>query len=131
MLSRILNGLHQDPNYHGFYMEKRGPQINHLTFTDDMTIFTSGRSRSLQMVMKVLLNYESISGQPNNKRKSYFIIPSNVFRSPADRVKQNTRFLQKSDPFTYLGCPLYIKRQRIIYFSDIVSKWLVEYQVDS
>lgn len=24
VLSRLLNGLHLDPNYHGFYMEKRG-----------------------------------------------------------------------------------------------------------
>lgn len=122
VLSRLLNGLHQSPSYHGFYMEKSGPQINNLSFADDIIIFTSGRSRSLQMMMKVLSTYEGVSGQLINKSKSYFIIPSNAFKRTVNRVKQNTDFVQKNDLFTYLGCLLYIRRQRIIYFFDMVSK---------
>lgn len=122
VLSRLLNQLHQSPQFHGFYMEKIGPQINHLSFADDTIIFTSGRSKSLELIMKVLSVYESNSGQLINKSKSHFIVPPHVFKRSVDRVKSITGFLQKKAPFTYLGCPLYIGRQRIIYYSDMVSK---------
>lgn len=60
MLSRLLNNLHQSPIFHGFYMEKRGPQINHLTFADDIIIFTFGRSKSLELIKNVLVVYEDV-----------------------------------------------------------------------
>ncbi|XP_049386364.1 uncharacterized protein LOC125850515 [Solanum stenotomum] len=37
-------------------------------------------------------------------------------------IKEITGFIQKGSPITYLGCPLYIGRQRIIYYSDLVAK---------
>lgn len=72
--------------------------------------------------MNVLSTYERVSGQQVNTTRSYFIIPVNAFRSTTERVKRTTGFVQKNAPFTYLCCPIYIGRQRIIYFSDIVSK---------
>lgn len=122
VLSKLLNGLYQNTNFHGFYMEKRGPQINHVSSADDIIIFTSGRSKSLKVIMKMLSTYENVSNQLINKRNSYFIIPENAFRSTAERVNRITGFMQKKDPFTYLGCLIYIRRQRVIYFSDMVSK---------
>ncbi|WMV08067.1 hypothetical protein MTR67_001452 [Solanum verrucosum] len=61
VLSRILNLLHYDPNYKGFQMEIRGPQINHLCFADDVIIFTSRTRASLQLIMKTLGTYEAVS----------------------------------------------------------------------
>lgn len=63
MLSRLLNELHHSPTFHGSYMEKMGPQINHLIFAYDIIIFTSRRSKSLELIMKVLSVYEGVSGQ--------------------------------------------------------------------
>lgn len=83
----MLNGLHQFPDFHYFYMQQRGPQINHLSFADDTIIFTSGRTKSLQLIMKVLATYESMSGQQINKNKSHFIVPDNAFTSTIARVK--------------------------------------------
>lgn len=42
-------------NYHGFDMEFRGAQINHLSFVDDIIIFASRRKESLQMILLFLL----------------------------------------------------------------------------
>ncbi|KAG5585833.1 hypothetical protein H5410_046267 [Solanum commersonii] len=39
-----------------------------------------------------------------------------------DRVKRYTGFHQKETPITYLSCPLFIGRPRLIYFSELISK---------
>jgi len=122
VLSRSLNRHHQDPLYHGFYMEMRAPQINHLSFADDIIIFTSERKHSLKLIMKTLAIYEQTSGQLINKAKSHFLLPSNAFRTTSDIIKKYTGFHQKEAPITYLGCLLFISRPRIIYFSEMVNK---------
>ncbi|KAG5609439.1 hypothetical protein H5410_020720 [Solanum commersonii] len=65
-------------------MEPKEPQINHLSFADNVIIFSSTDRHSLKLIMDI--------------------------------------FSQKSSPITYLGCPLYIGRQRIIYYSHLVEK---------
>lgn len=60
VLSRLMNNLHGNPQYHGFYMEARGPQINHLSFADDVIIFASGRKNTLKLIMKTLSTYEYV-----------------------------------------------------------------------
>lgn len=62
VLSRLLNSLHKNNHFYGFYMEKRGSHINHLSFADDIMIFTSGRNRSLELIMDVLSTYKGVSG---------------------------------------------------------------------
>lgn len=47
---------------------------------------------------------------------------SSAFKESVDSIKHITSLLQKKVLFTYLGCHLYIERQRIIYFSDLISK---------
>ncbi|XP_049364529.1 uncharacterized protein LOC125829336 [Solanum verrucosum] len=103
-------------------METRGPQVNHLSFADDIIIFTSGRKKSLELIMHTLNIYEETSGQLVNKDKSHFMVHSNAFNSTKDRIKRVTGFKQKEGHITYLGCPLYIGRPRIIYFSDLINK---------
>lgn len=103
-------------------MEKRGPHINHLSFEGDVIIFTSGTSRSLELIVKTLSTYERVSGQLVNRNKSHFLVTSDASQRTCHRVQSITGFSQKKDPVTYLGCPLYIGRQKVIYFSDMVSK---------
>ncbi|KAK6782013.1 hypothetical protein RDI58_019809 [Solanum bulbocastanum] len=122
VLSRRLNLIHQNPLYRGFNMEHRGPQINHLSFADDVIIFTSTDRQSLQLIMKTLREYESASGQLINKEKSQFMIPDNTSQNIRDIIQEVTGFSKKDSPISYLGCPLYIGRQRIIYYSQLVEK---------
>ncbi|XP_055802634.1 uncharacterized protein LOC129871697 [Solanum dulcamara] len=122
VLSRLMNNLHQHPQYHGFLMAKKGPQINHLSFADDIIIFSSGRSHTLKLIMETLHTYEHALGQLINRDKSNFMVPSNAFNSTIRRIKKVTGFKQKDSPITYLGCPLYIGRQRIIYYSELIAK---------
>ncbi|XP_055814558.1 uncharacterized protein LOC129884254 [Solanum dulcamara] len=122
VLSRLMNNLHHHTHYHGFLMAKGGPQINHLSFADDVIIFSSGRSQTLQLIMDTLHTYESTSGQLINRDKSHFMVPSNAFNSTVRRIKRVTGFKKMTSPITYLGCPLYIGRQKINYYSDLITK---------
>ncbi|XP_055825776.1 uncharacterized protein LOC129894218 [Solanum dulcamara] len=79
VLSRLMNNLYHHPQFHGFYMANHGPQINHLSFADD--IFSSGRKQTLTLIMETLDAYEKVSAQLINKHKSHFMIPSNAFKS--------------------------------------------------
>ncbi|WMV23932.1 hypothetical protein MTR67_017317 [Solanum verrucosum] len=108
VLSRLLNSLHQIPSYKGFFMEPKGPQINHLSFADDVIIFASTDRHSLKLIMDMLGDYEHTSGQLINKEKSHFMIPANTSQDIINTIQAVTRFSQKSSPITYLGCPLYI-----------------------
>lgn len=59
-------------------MEKKGPQVNHLSFTDDVIIFSYTIRFSVHLIMKMLHNYEESSCQLENKDKSHFIILENA-----------------------------------------------------
>lgn len=49
VLSRMPNNLHQNPLYQGFTMQQKGPQVNNLSFADDVIIFTSGKRTTLRL----------------------------------------------------------------------------------
>ncbi|WMV50089.1 hypothetical protein MTR67_043474 [Solanum verrucosum] len=122
VLTRLLNSLHQNPSYKGFFMEPKGPQINHLSFADDVIAFASIDRQSLKLIMDNLGEYEHTSGQLINKAKSHFMVPNNTSQDIIHTNQAATTFSQKSSHISYLGCPLYIGRQRIIYYSHFVEK---------
>ncbi|KAK4706459.1 hypothetical protein R3W88_033984 [Solanum pinnatisectum] len=74
--------------------------------------------------MQTLNAYEESSGQLVNKEKSHFMIHSSTFTSTRDRIKRITDYEPKEGVTTYLGCPLFAGRPRIIYFSDLINKVL-------
>ncbi|KAK6803154.1 hypothetical protein RDI58_000938 [Solanum bulbocastanum] len=62
--------------YRGFSIEQKGPHINHLTFADDVVIFTSTDRHSMKFIMNTLEEYERTSNQLMNTEKNHFMIPS-------------------------------------------------------
>lgn len=102
-------------------MDPKGPRINHLSFADDVIIFTSSNKHSIKLIMDTLTMYEDTSDQLINKSKSHFMVPANTPQNTIQMIKDCTCFSQKDSSITYLGCPLYIGRQRIIYYSQLVD----------
>ena len=47
---------------------------------------------------------------------------SNTSQDLIEEIKRATGFSMKNIPINYLGCPLYIGGQRIIYYSEVVEK---------
>ncbi|XP_059278078.1 uncharacterized protein LOC132032473 [Lycium ferocissimum] len=120
----LLNNLNNDQGFRNFYMNKRGPIINHLCFDDDVILFSSGNRKSLKRIMRTLKTYEDVSGQLVNKHKSSVILHDKACARRIDRAKRITTMKQECFPINYLGCPLYLGRKRISTFSVTVQKIL-------
>ncbi|XP_055814491.1 uncharacterized protein LOC129884174 [Solanum dulcamara] len=67
---------------------------------------------------------KATSGQLINKDKSQLMMPLNTPADIVERVSMITGYKCTNGPITYLGYPLYIGRQRIIYFTNMVAKVL-------
>ncbi|XP_015160335.1 uncharacterized protein [Solanum tuberosum] len=61
-------------------------------FADDIILFTSGRQKTLKLIMQTLQSYEQSSGQLVNTDKSHFMVHSCAFNSTKDRIKRITGF---------------------------------------
>ncbi|XP_060181532.1 uncharacterized protein LOC132611140 [Lycium barbarum] len=90
VLARNLNELHDDPAFKGYGMPKWIPHLNHLSHADDTILFCSADPVSLRKMMKVLRNYEKVSGQLVNNEKSSFYLHEKVPTSVVGRVKRKT-----------------------------------------
>ena len=69
--------------------------------------------------MQTLKYYEDISNEMVNGDKSHFIIHPNAFDTRRDIIKRIIGLRQEQGPITYLGCPLFLGKPRIVLFSDL------------
>lgn len=56
------------------------------------------------------------------------MVTANTSDDIIEDIKRTTGFCRKNNPINYLGCPLYIGGQRVIYYSEILekmNKWIV------
>ncbi|WMV19606.1 hypothetical protein MTR67_012991 [Solanum verrucosum] len=91
--------------------------------TDDIVIFSSGRTKSIKLVMKQIKKYELSSGQKVNSEKNFFLTAPKATATRINKMRNSLGFMDKKFPFTYLGCPIYVGRKKIEYF-DIMVKLL-------
>ncbi|XP_059284744.1 uncharacterized protein LOC132038037 [Lycium ferocissimum] len=136
MIWRLIanNCLFDDPMYRGFGMPKWSTDLNHLAYADDTIIFSSADRYSLKLVMEVLLNYETVSGQRMNRDKSCFYMYKTCAMRLVQDVTQITGFTRGEFPFKYLGCPIFHSRKKKAYYNDLIKKVkdkpAIERQVD-
>ncbi|XP_060177942.1 uncharacterized protein LOC132607882 [Lycium barbarum] len=122
VLARNLNKLHEKPSFIGYGMPKWSPQINHLSYADDTILFCSGDGYSLKKMMRRLRNYEKASGQLVNTDKSCYYVHHKVSARVNSKIKRYTKMRNDSFPFTYLGCPVFYGRRKLIYYEDLIKK---------
>ena len=99
---------------------KACPKITHLSYANDIIIFSSAYPTSLRCVMQTIGWYEEVSGQQINVDKSDFLVHDMTPSRCVARVWQVTGFVLKSLPVRYLGCPLFSGRRKSMYFMDLV-----------
>ncbi|XP_060211660.1 uncharacterized protein LOC132639209 [Lycium barbarum] len=116
-----LNSLHHDPGFCGFGLTKWSLRINHLCYAYDTIIFASACEMSLGMIMKVLANYETASGQLINRGKSVVYLHDKVDESWFVRVEWITGINRQAFPIIYLGCPIYYSKAKMSFYSELLK----------
>ncbi|XP_060182320.1 uncharacterized protein LOC132611981 [Lycium barbarum] len=89
VLSRALNAEFDNAEYVGYGMPEWSQNINRLAYADDTIIFASAEGESLKRIMKILQEYEAISGQLINKGKSAFYMHHNISGALRKKVYYN------------------------------------------
>ncbi|KAL0448794.1 UNVERIFIED_CONTAM: hypothetical protein Slati_1435800 [Sesamum latifolium] len=116
-LSKRVGFLVFDAPGYMYYQTQCAIKPSHLSYADDVIIFTNCKEAGLARLIQFLRGYENMSGQKINYAKSAFI-PGRKASLIAQRIKAITGFTMKALPITYLGAPLY-KEQRKIHW----TKW--------
>ncbi|XP_060177891.1 uncharacterized protein LOC132607832 [Lycium barbarum] len=88
VLSRALNAEFDNAEYVGYGMPKWSQNVNHLAYADDTIICASAEGESLKRIMKILQEYEAISGQLLNKGKSAFYMHHKISGALSQQVEQ-------------------------------------------
>ncbi|XP_019237290.1 PREDICTED: uncharacterized protein LOC109217490 [Nicotiana attenuata] len=118
-LSRLLKGLKHVKDYK---IHPRCGKLNitHLSFADDLLMFTRGDSKSVNILHACFMKFSAASGLLANLNKSaiYFGGVSHITRQ---EILQNTGYSEGQLPFKYLGIPLDTKKLSAMQWSYIWS----------
>ena len=68
-------------------MERRVSQVNHISLADDTILFTSGRAKSLKLIMQTLKTDKDSSSQLIKSENSHFVVHNNVFDKKKRELK--------------------------------------------
>ncbi|KAL0293865.1 UNVERIFIED_CONTAM: hypothetical protein Sangu_3229700 [Sesamum angustifolium] len=104
-----------------YFQAKCEVKISHLSYADDVIIFTNCKEAGLLRLMNFLRKFEEQSGQQINQAKSAFI-PGRKANLIANRIKNITGFSMKALPITYLGAPLYKGNKRKALYENLIDK---------
>jgi len=96
--------------------------VSHLTFADDMIIFTNEQKRYIRRVINCLEHYERVFGQLVNRDKSCLILPWRASDIQIRRLVILSGFSHQRQQFTYLGVHLFKGAKRSFLFDDLIMK---------
>ncbi|VFQ90276.1 unnamed protein product [Cuscuta campestris] len=121
--SRNLNKLFIDGLIDRFNCGRNFISISHLSYADDIIIFTSGNSRSIHNLKSFLHNYQLVSGQTINYGKSNFMSGSKINSLTITKLERLLMMPHKSFPFTYLGVPIDLGITRKSHCSHLIQSF--------
>ena len=102
-------------------------KLTHVCFADDIFLFSSGTSSSVQVIMDELNKFENFSGLQVNKQKSVIFL-SGVNGEVKNDILNITGFSMGSLPMKYLGVPLISTRLSHCDCQPLIDKLLARIQ---
>nr|XP_027060692.1 uncharacterized protein LOC113687227 [Coffea arabica] len=125
-LSRGLNAQVEGGRVVPYATPRGCVQVTHLSFADDIIIFSRGDRRSVGNLVRFLNLYQNASGQRISNHKSLFIASRRCGTGQIRRIQQITGFRQGTLPLPYLGSNLYAGRRKKAYFQFLIDKFIAK-----
>ncbi|CAK8567230.1 unnamed protein product [Lathyrus sativus] len=121
-LSRLLFRMQKNPDFN-HHVKCERLQITHLTFADDLLLFSRGDHMSMDILQLTLNKFLDSTGLKINPSKSrvYF---GNVSENVKCAILQLTSYKEGSFPFRYLGIQVTSKRLAVIHYMPLLDRLL-------
>lgn len=126
-LSHLIKNKVTQGKWKGIKMARKGPEISHLFFADDMVLFGEALPDQIQSVKDCLTMFERVSGQRVNLQKSQVYFSTNVDRAKAEDLAGLAGIKQVHNMGSYLGVPSIqgrVKKDSYAYILDRVNSKL-------
>lgn len=120
VLSLLINKAAREEKI-GYHPMCKDTLLTHLSFDDDIIVFTDGKASSLGGVMEVLEHFGLLSGLRINTEKSSLFIAGNT---NADLINATTTlgFPIAQLPIRYLGPPLTTKSMTRLDYEPLIDR---------
>lgn len=122
VFSRMMNKAENLNQLKGVKIARRGPQINHLLFADDLFIFTRATNNDVSCCKTILDKFCMWSGQSVNTSKSGLIFSKNIRPSTRNSIKYLLGMRKLATNSKYLGNPLRIGKKKSKSFEFLLEK---------
>ena len=105
----------------GYHPRCQKMDLTHMSFADDILVFTDGNIRSLDSIVEVFEYFAKISGLEISLEKCTFYLAG---VSDARRQEMESRYSIQSGklPVRYLRLPLLTKRMRIADYMPLLDR---------
>lgn len=97
----------------GYHAKCSKIKLTHLSFADDLLIFTNGSIEYVQCVLQVLRDFENRSGLAMSNQKTSFFA-SGLSQEEISTIQASTGMSNGSLPVRYLGVPLNSKKLSLL-----------------
>ena len=106
----LLKNALQQRLLHGVSISRNGPQITHVLFADDSSLFCKACSSECHTIKEILQIYEVALGQKINCEKSSIFFSTNTPSSTGDEIRMLLNTTSTETFEKYLGLPPIIGR---------------------
>ena len=121
-LNSLILKAENEGSIHGFALNRRGPKLTHLLFSDDSLLFCRSSRNECQKVLEILVAYESMSGQKINRGKTSIFFSKSTIETMRTKIKDTLGVPKIRHYEKYLGLPSLVGRHKKVSFDYIKER---------
>ena len=121
-LSHLINEEVRKGKWKSIRLSRRGPDLSHLFFSDDMMLFAEATENQVQVILDCLSYFCQSSGQRVNFAKSSIHFSSSIDSNPACKLSLMSGIPITEHLDTYLGSPVVKGRQSKDHYKHVIER---------